>query len=149
MDLSEKFVKGNGTFVDDIHMPGMLYLGFVRSPYPRAKIKKISGGITHKDVNFDIAAVGEGSEEEQTFSSTAHPVLAKDFVGYVGQPVAAVYSTDPYEAEDLIDSVEVDYEPLPGISDPEKAIDFEPINPASKSNVIVDRYFGKEFPAPL
>ncbi len=145
MDLSEKFVKGNGTFVDDIHMPGMLYLGFVRSPYPRAKIKKISGGITHKDVNFDIAAVGEGSDEEQTFSSTAHPVLAKDFVGYVGQPVAAVYSTDPYEAEDLIDSVEVDYEPLQGVSDPEKAIGFEPINPASKSNVIVDRYFGKDF----
>ena len=145
MDLSEKFVKGKGTYIDDIHMPGMLYLAFVRSPYPRAKIRKISGGITHKDVNFDIAAVGEGSDEEQTFSSASHPVLAKDFVGYVGQPVAAVYSTDPYEAEDLIDSVEVDYDPLPGVSDPEKAINFEPINPGAKTNVIVDRYFGKDF----
>lgn len=144
--LSEKLVKGQGTYVDDIHMPGMLYLGFVRSPYPRAKIKKISGGITHKDVNFNVAAVGEGSEEEETFGNLAHPVLAQDFVGYVGQPVAAVYSTDPYEVEDLIDSIEVDYEPLKGVSDPEKAIDFDPLHPGIKSNVFVDRYFGKDFP---
>lgn len=145
-DLSEKLVKGKGTYVDDIHMPGMLYLGFVRSPYPRARIKRISGGITHKDVKFNVAAVGEGSDEEETFGNLSHPVLAEGYVGYVGQPVAAVYSSDPYEVEDLIESTEVEYEPLKGVSDPEAAINFEPLHPGIKSNVFVDRYFGKDFP---
>ncbi len=143
MNLDEKFVRGLGKFVGDISFPGTLYLNFVRSNYARAKILNVSGGLTHKDINLKVSSVGEGGLGG--FGSVAHPVLASDFVAYVGQPIAAVYSPDPYKSEDLLDSVNVDYDPLPPVTDPEKAIDFEPIHPGLKSNVVVDRYFGKDF----
>ncbi len=143
MNLDEKFVKGRGQFVADISLPNTLYLNFVRSNYARARIVKVYGGITHKDVALKVSSVGEGGEGG--FGSIAHPVLASNFVAYVGQPIAAVYAEDPYTSEDLIDSVQVDYEPLKAVVDPEKAIDFEPIHPGLKSNVVVDRYFGNDF----
>ncbi len=52
VDLAEKMVTGRGTFVDDINLPGMLHLAFVRSPYPRARIKSITGGITSRDIDM-------------------------------------------------------------------------------------------------
>ncbi len=145
VELSEKLVKGEGRFVDDIQMPGMLYLGFARSQYARARILRISGAqLTHKEVNFDIAEVGEGATEGGS-ELLKHPVLAKDYVGYVGQPVAAVYSDDRYVAEDLIDSVDIEYEPMKAIVDPEDSISREEMYPGVKSNAIVDRYFGDDF----
>ena len=145
MELSEKLVRGEGRFVDDISMPGMLYLGFARSPYARANILNIRGYsiLTHKDVEFDVASAGEGAMKG--FEKLAHPVLAKDFVGYVGQPIAAVYSDDQYRAEDLIDSVDIEYEPLKALVDPEDAINADPLYPGIKSNAFVDRYFGEDF----
>lgn len=144
MELTEKLIRGEGRFVDDISMPGMLYLGFARSQYARARILKVTGGLTHKDVQFNVASVGEGAMEDER-SSLAHPVLANGFAGYVGQPVAAVYSDNPYEAEDLIDSVDIEYEPLKAYVDPEEALSREPMYPGLKSNAIVDRYFGTDF----
>ncbi len=145
MELSEKLVRGEGRFVDDIQMPGMLYLGFARSQYARAKILKISGAqLTHKEVNFEVVEVGEGATTGGP-AALSHPVLANGHVGYVGQPVAAVYSDDRYVAEDLIDSVEIEYEPMKAIVDPEDSLKREVMYPGVKSNAIVDRYFGKEF----
>ena len=143
MELSEKLVRGEGRFVDDISMPGMLYLGFARSPYARAKLLKISGGLTHQDVKFDVASAGEGAMKG--FEALAHPVLDNGYVGYVGQPIAAVSSENPYEAEDLIDSVDIEYEPMKALVDPEAAIGAEPLYPGIKSNAIVDRMFGNDF----
>ena len=143
MELSEKLVRGEGRFVDDISMPGMLYLGFARSQYARAKLLKVSGGLTHRDVKFDVASAGEGAMKG--FEALAHPVLADGFVGYVGQPIAAVYSDNPYEAEDLIDSVDIEYEPMKALVDPEEAIKASPLYPGIKSNAIVDRMFGEDF----
>ncbi len=144
MDLTEKLVSGKGNFVDDINMPGMLHLSFVRSPYARAKILRIKGGITWKDVDLKMASVGEGATKG--FEYLEHPVLAKDYVGYVGQPVAAVYADSPYEAEDLAEtSVEVDYEPLKAIVDPEMSLTAEPMYPGLKSNLLADKYLGADF----
>lgn len=149
MELSEKLVRGEGRFVDDISMPGMLYLGFARSQYARARILKISPGsltqeiLTHKDVKFDVASAGEGAVEG--FEELAHPVLAEDTVQYVGQPIAAVYSDDPYKAEDLIDSVDIEYEPLKALVDPLEAVTAEPLFPGLKSNAFVDKYYGEDF----
>ena len=143
VDLSEKMVTGKGNFVDDINLPGMLHLAFVRSPYPRARIKSIKGGITSRDIDMKMASVGEGASAG--FEYLEHPVLAKEYVGYVGQPVAAVYSENAYEAEDLVDTVGVDYEPLTAIVDPEKAMSAEPMYPGLKSNILADRYLGEDF----
>ncbi len=145
MELSEKLVRGEGRFVDDISMPGMLHLGFARSPYARAKILSIKGEnvLTHNDVVFDVASAGEGAMKG--FEHLAHPVLAKDFVGYVGQPIAAVYSDSQYTAEDLIDSVDIEYEPMKALVDPEDAMKAEPLFPGLKSNAFVDKYYGEDF----
>ena len=143
LELSEKLVTGKGRFTDDINLPGMIHLAFVRSPYARAKILKISGGITSKDIALNVSSVVEGASEG--FESLAHPVLANKFVGYVGQPIAAVFSENQYEAEDMIDSVDIEYEPLKAVSDPEEAINFEPLYPGLKSNAIVDKWYGSDF----
>lgn len=143
MELSEKLVRGEGRFIDDINMPGMLYLGFARSEYPRARLLKVKGGLTHKDIQFNVASAGEGAVKG--FETLAHPVLATEYVGYVGQPIAAVYSDNPYEAEDLIDSVDIEYEPLKAFVDPEEAMKAPPLYPWTKSNAIVDRMLGEDF----
>ena len=143
LELSEKLVTGKGRFTDDINLPGMIHLAFVRSPYARAKILKISGGLTSEDIALSVSSVGEGASEG--FENLAHPVLAHKFVGYVGQPVAAVFSENQYEAEDMIDSVDIEYDPLKAVSDPEESINFEPIYPGLKSNTIVDKWYGSDF----
>ncbi|MDS0257024.1 molybdopterin-dependent oxidoreductase [Thermoplasmatales archaeon AK] len=141
--FDERFVNGTARYVDDLTFPGMLYLGIVRSPYARARIIDISGGITHKDLPLKLSSVGEGATEG--FEFLEHPVLANKYVGYVGQPVAAVFSENRYAVEDLIESVDVSYEPLKPIMDPEESLRSEPMYPGLKSNILFDRYRGNDF----
>src|SRR5579875_749144 len=128
--FDERFVNGTARYVDDLTFPGMLYLGIVRSPYARARIIDIRGGITHKDLPLKLSSVGEGATEG--FEFLEHPVLANKYVGYVGQPVAAVFSENRYAVEDLIESVDVSYEPLKPIMDPEESLRSEPMYPGLK-----------------
>jgi CO/xanthine dehydrogenase Mo-binding subunit len=63
-----------------------------------------------------MSAVGEAASEGL---SNAHPILASQYVSYVDQPIAAVVSDDQYTAEDLADQVQIEYEPLTPVIDPE------------------------------
>ncbi len=144
MSSIEDIVNGKGKFIDDIKLPGMVHLAFYRSIYGRARIKNVKADITHKDIRGNVASVGEGAGEEDPGNSSP-PVLAKDIVLYIGQPIAAVYAPTKYEAEDRLDTVEVDYEPLKAVMDPEKAVHSEPIIPGSESNVTSDAYLGEDF----
>ncbi|BFH72738.1 glyceraldehyde dehydrogenase subunit alpha [Sulfurisphaera javensis] len=103
-----KLITGKGTYVDDIEIPGTHFVTFVRSKYPHAriKIKKTEGVYTGEDIN-------PGKD---------FPIPTKETT-YVGQPVAIVIAKDRYEAYDLIESVEVEYEPLDYVIDPEKALE--------------------------
>ncbi|MCL5803514.1 MAG: xanthine dehydrogenase family protein molybdopterin-binding subunit [Candidatus Thermoplasmatota archaeon] len=143
MKSEEKFVRGMGQFVDDIKFPDMLYMSVVRSDYARARLLKVKGGINARVFNHSLAAVGEGAMSG--FEKAQHMVFASGFVNYLGEPIAAVYSDDPYKSEDLIDSVEVDYEPLKPVIDPEKALTSEPIHSGFKSNIISEKWMGKDF----
>ena len=143
MKSEEKFVRGTGQFVDDIKFPDMLYMSVVRSDYARARLLKVKGGINARVFNHSLAAVGEGAMSG--FEKAQHMVFASGFVNYLGEPIAAVYSDDPYKSEDLIDSVEVDYEPLKPVIDPEKALASEPIHSGFKSNIISEKWMGKDF----
>ncbi|HKT21566.1 MAG TPA: xanthine dehydrogenase family protein, partial [Nitrososphaerales archaeon] len=89
-----------------------------------------------------MSAVGEDAGERGTI---AFPALAAEYVNYVGQPVAAVVGEDRYQAEDHADEVDVQYEPLKAIIDPEKALESEPIHPNSKSNLAAEGTTGKDF----
>jgi carbon-monoxide dehydrogenase large subunit len=140
---SVRFVSGKGRFVDDLYFDNMLYLKVVRSPYARARILKVEGEITGKELNASMSSVGEGATGRK--AQVNYPVLANDYVNYVGQPVAAVLAEDAYSAEDKAEEVQVDYEPLKPIVDPFKALKDEPIHPNTSSNIMVETKLGKDF----
>ena len=144
-DLSRKFVEGRGQYVNDLHLPNMLHMSVVRSPYARARLRKVEGGINASELKASLASVGEGGPQD---SGIALPILATGYVNYVGQPVAAVLGKDQYEAEDKMDEVEVDYEPMEAIIDPEKALTAPPIHPGTSSNIAATFQLGKEFSLP-
>src|ERR671923_568591 len=123
-----RFIRGKGTYVDDLHLPGMLYLDIVRSPFAHAKIKKID---TAKALAIPgVLAVITGQDLAQynlhwmpTLMSDTQMVLPTEKVMYQAQEVAAVLATDRYIAADGAEAVEVDYEPLPVVVDAKKALE--------------------------
>ncbi len=122
-----RFIRGKGNYVDDIKLPGMLYMDIVRSPYAHARIKKID---TSKALKIPgVLAVIDGPTLEKyklhwmpTISADTQMVLPTDEVMYQAQEVCAVIATERYIAADGADAVEVEYEPLPVTVDPLKSI---------------------------
>jgi carbon-monoxide dehydrogenase large subunit len=123
-----RFLRGKGNYIDDVKLPGMLYLDIVRSPYAHARIKSIDASkakalpgvlavITGKDLD------AAGLAWMPTLMSDKQMVLPVDRVVYQAQEVAAVVATDRYTAADSVAAVEVDYEPLPPVVDPFKALE--------------------------
>jgi carbon-monoxide dehydrogenase large subunit len=122
-----RFIRGKGTYVDDVKLPGMLYMDILRSPYAHAKIKSIDA---EKALALPgVAAVVTGKDLEKynlhwmpTLMSDTQMVLPTDKVMYFAQEVAAVVATERYIAADALDLIEVEYEPLPVITDPREAL---------------------------
>jgi aerobic carbon-monoxide dehydrogenase large subunit len=141
-DQELRFVLGRGRYVDDIKLEGMLHMHIVRSPYARARVVSVSGGINGLELKAEMAAVGEDAGDR---GAIRFPALASEQVNYVGQPVAAVLGDDRYQAEDRADEVDVQYEPLKAVMDPEKSLESEPIHPNSKSNLAAEGTVGKDF----
>lgn len=120
---------GEAKYVADLKIPGMLYGKILRSPYPHAVIKKIDtckaerlpgvwAVITHKDV------------PTRRYNSAPHPGttpmdkrVLDDKVRYVGDEVAAVAAADEDTAEEALDLIDVKYEQLPAVFDPEEAME--------------------------
>ena len=123
-----RFIRGQGHYVDDIKLPGMVHLDIVRSPYAHAKITAIH---TEKALAIPgVLAVITGKTLEQfnlhwmpTLMSDTQMVLPVEKVMYQAQEVAAVIATDRYVAADGVEAVEVEYEPLPVVVDPFKALE--------------------------
>ncbi len=143
MTSLESFAAGRGKFVDDINLPGLIRMVVVRSPYARAKIVRLEGGISGKELTGNMSSVGEGATEGS--EGLQQPILSTNFVNYVGQPVAAVFGKDLYEAEDAMDSVDVEYEPLKPVTTIEEALSSPPIHAVAGSNVMADKWHGSEF----
>ena len=123
-----RFIRGRGKYVDDITLPGMLFLDIVRSPYAHAKIKSIHSEKALKTPG--VAAVITGKDLDKfglawmpTLMSDKQMVLPVDAVKYQAQEVAAVVATSRYAAADGVAAVEVDYEPLPVVVNPVKALE--------------------------
>ncbi|HXA06408.1 MAG TPA: xanthine dehydrogenase family protein molybdopterin-binding subunit [Bryobacteraceae bacterium] len=126
-----RLITGTATYVDDIKMPGMHHACILRSPHGAAKIRSIN--IKPAQELPGVAAVFTGKDVEGVgpvpcgaslpgLRVPPHAILAKDRVYFIGHPVAVVVATDRYIAADALDLIEVDYEPLPAVTDPEKAI---------------------------
>ena len=124
----DRFVHGKGKYVDDVQLPGMLYMDIVRSPYAYAKIKNIDAS---EALAMDgVLAVVTGKDLEQynlhwmpTLMSDTQMVLPTDTVMYQAQEVAAIIATEKYIARDAREKVKVDYEVMKPVVDPFKALD--------------------------
>jgi aerobic carbon-monoxide dehydrogenase large subunit len=127
-----RLIQGRGHYVDDFKLDGMLHMAFARSVYAHARLKSVSTeparalpGVvavyTGADLKGKVGLVPCAAGMEG-LKIPDHPCLAIDTVNYVGEPIAAVVARDRSVARDAVDLIEVDYEPLPAVVDPEKAI---------------------------
>ncbi len=141
-----RLITGTATYVEDIQMPGMHYASILRSPYVAAKIKTIDfkaalerAGVVAVLTGKDVTNVGPVpcGISLPGLRVPHHSLLAQDRVYFVGHPVAVVVARDRYIARDAVDLIEVDYEPLPSVSDPEKALEkgAPPVHPEWPDNV--------------
>jgi aerobic carbon-monoxide dehydrogenase large subunit len=125
-----RLITGTGIYADDVRLPGLLSAVIMRSPYAHAKISSIDVEAARKAPG--VVAVLTGDDVKDKLGSIPcvapaehipfHPVLAQGKVRYIGESVAVVVATDPYLAQDAIDLIEVDYDPLDAVIDPEKAL---------------------------
>ena len=127
-----RLITGGAIYTDDVVLPGMAYAAILRSPYAHARIKSIdTSGATSQD---GVVAIFTGEDAaglngvpcawlipDSDLKTPDHPAIARDTVRYVGDAVAVVVAESRYEAEDALAHIDVDYEPLPVVVDPEKA----------------------------
>jgi carbon-monoxide dehydrogenase large subunit len=123
-----RFIQGKGRYVDDIKLPGMLYMDIVRSPYAHAKILNIDASEALATPGVLAVITGKDLQEAgdlhwmPTLMSDTQMVLPIDKVVYYAQEVCAVVATERYIAADAIEKVFVDYEPLDPVVDPFEAM---------------------------
>ncbi|MGE2735638.1 xanthine dehydrogenase family protein molybdopterin-binding subunit [Mycolicibacterium vaccae] len=140
-----RLLTGHGSFVDDINRPGMLHACFVRSPFARARILKFdaSAALAHPGVHAVLTAADINPEVQEAWHAVAgkdipdtpRPPLAEDEVRFVGDPIAIVIAENRYVAEDAIELIDVDYDPLPPVVDFTRAVDL-----AESGAVVHDAY---------
>jgi carbon-monoxide dehydrogenase large subunit len=127
-----RLIQGLAHYVDDLKLDGMLHMTFARSVHAHARISSIEVSaaqampgvraiLTGKDLEGKLGLVPCAAGMEG-LKVPEHPCLAVNKVCYVGEPVAAVVATDQYLARDAADKIVINYEPLPVVSDPEKAL---------------------------
>ncbi|GIM44962.1 carbon-monoxide dehydrogenase large subunit [Collibacillus ludicampi] len=127
-----KFLTGNGQYTDDYEKPGTLHLAILRSPHAHARIVNID---TTKAKQLDgVVSVVTGEEALNYYGPLATTInifnnvpemyaIAYKKVRYVGEPVAVVAAVDRYVAEDAVDLIEVEYDPLPAVVSVEDALE--------------------------
>ena len=123
-----RFTQGRGNYVDDLKLPGMLFGDFVRSPHGHARIKSIDTaaalavpGVTAVLTAADLKPLN--LHYMPTLAGDVQAVLADTKVLFQGQEVAFVVAEDRYVASDAIQLVEVEYEELPALVDPFRAME--------------------------
>ena len=153
-----RLTTGEGTYVDDIQLPGMLHLDLVRSPVANARILEVdlSGALevpgfvaayTASDLHNLAPAMPPPTGLEGGESRVPeHHVLSGEHVRFVGESVAAVVAEDRYAARDARDAVFVDYEALPAIADLKRALDADAplVHPELGSNLCYEMTLGNE-----
>ena len=122
-----RLIEGQGNFLDDISLPGMLHMALVRSPVAHARINGIDIDAAMALDGVLAVVTGELMAAHNlawmpTLSGDTQAVLATDKVRYQGQEVAAVIAVDPYIAADGAELVDVDYDVLPAVTTPQQSL---------------------------
>jgi aerobic carbon-monoxide dehydrogenase large subunit len=130
-----RLITGRATYTDDMVLPGMLYAAIVRSPEAHARITSIDTSAAREQPGVVAVFTGEDMEDLAApcpmvwappgveMRVPDHWPLARGKVGYVGQAVAVVLAEDKYAVVDAAEQVLVDYDPLPVVVDPERALE--------------------------
>ena len=123
-----RFIRGRGHYVDDVRLTAMLDSAILRSPFAHAKINSVDTsaalelpGVVAVITGTDLEA--QGLAWMPTLAGDTQAVLATDKVRFQGQEVAFVVAADRYVAQDALELIEVDYEPLDPVVDARKALD--------------------------
>lgn len=124
-----RLLTGKGTFVDNIKIPNMKHAAILRSPYAHAKILNIDysesikiPGVRSVLTGGDVAKMSRPFPKGVT-APIKYYSLAVDKARFVGEPVAVVIADNRYIAEDALDVINVDYEPLASVVDIERALE--------------------------
>jgi carbon-monoxide dehydrogenase large subunit len=122
-------LTGKARYLDDLKLPGMLAVAFLRSPHAHARLVDLDvrgalgvPGVGAVLTGQEVARLARPIRAElhaPGYKPVGWPALAKDKVRFVGEPVAAVAASDRYRAEDAIEQIRVIYEPLPAVADAE------------------------------
>ena len=146
----QRFVRGQGTYVDDVQLPGMLYGAVLRSPHPHARILAIDTLAAEAHPKVRAVITGDTLTERSlawmpTLSGDTQAVLATDKVRFQGQEVAFVVAEDRYVARDALELIDVEYEPLPAVIDARRALDRNaPVVRDDKENQTTNHIFDWE-----
>ncbi len=125
-----RLITGRASYTDDIKLPGMVHAAILRSPYAHANITSIDTSAAACQPG--VIAVYTGADTEGNLNpipcawlipdsnlvTPDHPAIAKDKVRYVGDAVAVVVAENRYQAEDALEHIDVDYEPLDATINP-------------------------------
>ena len=126
-----RLITGTATYLDDVQMPGLHHAAIVRSPHAAANIRSINTKAAAGAPGVVAVFTGQDTEKVGPVPCGAslpglrvphHYILAMNRVYFVGHPVAVVVATDKYLARDAAELLEIDWEVLPAVADPEKAI---------------------------
>ena len=128
-----RLLTGRGKYAADFRLPGMLHAAVLRSPHAHARVRGIrteaalglrgvAAVITAQDLG-DIGRIPVRLGPRPSIVACLQPPLAREKVRYVGEPVAFIVAASRYVAEDALELVEVDYEPLPTVADARRAIE--------------------------
>jgi carbon-monoxide dehydrogenase large subunit len=136
-----RLIRGQGRFVDDLELPGMLHGAILRSPYAHAELVAIdvSAALQHPKVHAVLTAAELGDLAWMpTLSADTQAVLAGDRVRFQGQEVAFVVADDRYAARDALDLIEVEYDPLPAVMDARAALREDAVPVRDAGNHVFD-----------
>jgi carbon-monoxide dehydrogenase large subunit len=148
-----RLLTGRGCYVDDKQVVGLLHVAFRRSDQSHARIVGIdaSGALdipgvvavfTADDLDGEVKPIFAISKMPNYHPTAIYP-LAREKVRFVGEPVVAVVAENRYVAEDALESILIDYDPLPNVIDPEQAVlpDAPLLHEEAGTNILVEREF--------
>ena len=148
-----RLVQGDGAYVGDLALPGLLHLAVLRSPHAHARLRSLDPtearqlpGVVLVLTAGDVAGLGPLPvlAHPPGQRQTGFPVLPASTVVYAGQPIAAVVAENRYAAQDALERIAVEYEPLPVVTDVRE--NAPRLYPDWPDNVVVSRTVGSGDP---
>ena len=130
-----RLITGAATYTDDVTLPGTVHAAILRSPHAHARIGRIDTSAAAAAPGVLTVYTGRDTEgalnplpcawipPDSDVKAVAHPAIASEVVRYQGDAVAVVVAESRYQAEDALELIAVDYEPLPAVVNPERAMD--------------------------